>query len=213
MRQGENTSASTLANNVVWQTSSVTKAQRAVQKQQTPYVLWFTGYSGAGKSTVANAVEQQLFDLNLHTYLLDGDNIRHGLNKDLNFNDTDRTENIRRVGETTKLFLDAGLIVITAFISPFRAERQMVRELVNKGEFIEIFMNAPLEICEGRDPKGLYKKARAGEIDSFTAIDSNYEPPLTPDITLDTSIMSVDECVANVLAYLRSAGKLQEQPR
>jgi adenylylsulfate kinase len=167
-------------------------------------VLWFTGFSGSGKSTIANALEHRLAELQQHTYLLDGDNVRHGLNKDLGFSDDDRIENIRRIGELSKLFVDAGLIVVTAFISPFRTERQLVRDLVDSGEFVEVYMSTPLETCEQRDPKGLYKKARAGEIKNFTGIDSEYEPPENPEVVLDTSTMSVDECVDRVITYLRN---------
>jgi adenylyl-sulfate kinase len=165
--------------------------------------LWFTGLSGAGKSTTANAVEQKLFDLGHHTYLLDGDNVRHGLNKDLGFSDSDRIENIRRIGEMAKLFADAGLIVLSAFISPFRADRQMVRDLIEDGEFIEIHMSTPLSVCEQRDPKGLYKRARQGEIKNFTGIDSVYEAPQSPDITLNTAECDIEACVEKVIAYLK----------
>jgi len=193
----------TSATNIVWHNTHVSKEQRASLKGQKPCILWFTGFSGSGKSTIANAVELRLAELNQHSYLLDGDNVRHGLNKDLTFSDADRIENIRRIGELAKLFVDAGLIVCTAFISPFRSERQMVRDLVEKGEFIEVFMNTPLSTCEERDPKGLYKKARAGEIKNFTGIDSGYEPPESPEIRLDTSTMSIDECADAVIACLR----------
>jgi adenylylsulfate kinase len=198
------------ATNIVWHSTAVTKATRAALNRQKPCILWFTGYSGSGKSTIANALEQRLAELEQHTYLLDGDNIRHGLNKELGFNDADRIENIRRVGEVSKLFVDAGLIVISAFISPFREERQMVRELVEDGEFFEVFMGTPLETCEQRDPKGLYKKARAGEIKNFTGIDSTYEPPVNPEVTLDTSSMTVEECVTRVIEHLNNAGILPQ---
>tara|TARA_Y100000296_G_scaffold85372_1_gene121138 strand:+ start:3359 stop:3874 length:516 start_codon:yes stop_codon:yes gene_type:complete len=167
-------------------------------------VLWFTGFSGSGKSTIANALEHRLAELQQHTYLLDGDNVRHGLNKDLGFSDDDRIENIRRIGELSKLFVDAGLIVVTAFISPFKTERQLVRDLVDSEEFVEVYMSTPLETCEQRDPKGLYKKARAGEIKNFTGTDSEYESPENPEVVLDTSTMSVDECVDRVITYLRN---------
>ena len=198
------------ASNIVWHASAVTKQTRSALNKQKPRVLWFTGYSGAGKSTIANAVEQRLASLQQHTYLLDGDNVRHGLNKDLGFTDEARIENIRRIGEVAKLFVDAGIIVLSAFISPFRAERQVVRELVEEGEFIEVFMDTPLATCEQRDPKGLYLKARAGEIKNFTGIDSDYEPPINPEVTLDTSSMSIDECVEIVLAHLANVGVLPE---
>jgi adenylylsulfate kinase len=198
------------ASNIVWHATAVTKQTRSALNKQKPCVLWFTGYSGAGKSTIANAVEQRLASLQQHTYLLDGDNVRHGLNKDLGFTDEARIENIRRIGEVAKLFVDAGIIVLSAFISPFRAERQVVRELVEEGEFIEVFMDTPLATCEQRDPKGLYLKARAGEIKNFTGIDSDYEPPINPEVTLDTSSMSIDECVEIVLAHLANVGVLPE---
>lgn len=150
-----------MATNIVWHTSRVSKDQRSLQKRQSPCILWFTGLSGSGKSTLANALEHKLFELNHHTYLLDGDNVRHGLNRDLGFSDADRVENIRRIGELAALFVDSGLLVLTAFISPFRAERRMVRELVQADEFIEIHVATPLSTCEQRDPKGLYRKARA----------------------------------------------------
>lgn len=193
----------TAATNVVWHDTKVTKESRCAHKAQKPCILWFTGFSGAGKSTIANAVEHRLAELKQHTYLLDGDNVRHGLNKDLGFTDEDRIENIRRIGEMSKLFVDAGLIVVTAFISPFKAERQLVRDLVDDGEFVEVFMSTPLETCEQRDPKGLYKKAREGKIKNFTGIDSEYEPPENPEVTLDTSTMTVEECVDRVICHLK----------
>jgi adenylyl-sulfate kinase len=181
----------------------VDKTVRAVQKRQKPCILWFTGLSASGKSTTANAVEQKLFELGHHTYLLDGDNVRHGLNKDLGFSDSERVENIRRIGEMSKLFADAGLIVLSAFISPFRADRQMVRDLVEDSEFIEIHMSTPLSVCEQRDPKGLYKRARQGEIKNFTGIDSSYEAPESPEITLNTAECDIDACADKVIAYLK----------
>ncbi len=168
------------AQNVHWQALEITREAHAAQKSQKPAVLWFTGLSGSGKSTIANLVEKKLHALGRHTFLLDGDNVRHGLNKDLGFTDADRVENIRRVGEVAKLMTDAGLIVLTAFISPFRAEREMVRAMLPEGEFFEMFIDTPLAEAEGRDVKGLYKKARAGEIDNFTGIDSPYEAPESP---------------------------------
>lgn len=189
--------------NIVWHTAKLDKALHASQKKQKPCVLWFTGLSGSGKSTISNAVEQKLFELGHHTYLLDGDNVRHGLNKDLGFSDSDRVENIRRIGEMAKLFADAGLIVLSAFISPFRADRQMVRDLVEKGEFIEIHMSTPLSVCEQRDPKGLYKKARKGDIKNFTGIDSAYEAPELPEITLNTAECDIEACADKVIAYLK----------
>ncbi|WP_089140026.1 adenylyl-sulfate kinase [Vibrio rumoiensis] len=189
--------------NVIWHQHQVTKQTRSDLKKQKPVVLWFTGLSGAGKSTVAGALESQLASLGYHTYLLDGDNVRHGLCSDLGFSSQDRRENIRRIGELAKLMADAGLIVLSAFISPHRAERQMVRDLLPDGEFIEVFVNAPLEVCEQRDPKGLYKKARAGEIPNFTGIDSEYEAPQQPEIDLPAGEMSLDELVEMCLQHLR----------
>ncbi|MDN3679051.1 adenylyl-sulfate kinase [Vibrio tapetis subsp. quintayensis] len=192
--------------NVVWHQHAVTKASRAQQKQQKPAVLWFTGLSGAGKSTVAGALEVKLAELGYHTYLLDGDNVRHGLCRDLGFSSQDRRENIRRIGELSKLMADAGLIVLSAFISPHRAEREMVREMLPEGEFLEVFVNAPLDVCEQRDPKGLYKKARAGEISNFTGIDSEYEAPLNAELDLPAGEKSIDELVALCLNGLRARG-------
>lgn len=190
--------------NIVWHNHRVCKKARAEQKRQKPCILWFTGLSGSGKSTIAGALEHRLFEMGHHTYLLDGDNVRHGLNKDLGFSDEDRVENIRRIGEMSKLFADAGLLVLSAFISPFRADRQLVRELVEESEFVEVFMDTPLEECERRDPKGLYKKARSGEIRNFTGIDSAYEKPELPEITLNTAEQTVEEAVAKVVDYLET---------
>jgi len=189
--------------NIRWHNHHINKSERATQKRQKPCVLWFTGLSASGKSTISNAVEQKLYELGHHTYLLDGDNVRHGLNKDLGFSDSDRVENIRRIGEMAKLFADAGLIVLSAFISPFRADRQMVRDLVEEGEFVEIHMATPLSVCEQRDPKGLYKKARQGEIKNFTGIDSVYESPEKPEITLNTAESDIEACADKVIAYLK----------
>ncbi|HGS5145730.1 TPA: adenylyl-sulfate kinase [Vibrio parahaemolyticus] len=189
--------------NIVWHQHMVDKQFRAELKKQKPAVLWFTGLSGAGKSTVAGALENRLAELGYHTYLLDGDNVRHGLCSDLGFSEQDRRENIRRIGELAKLMADAGLIVLSAFISPHRAERQLVRDLLPEGEFIEVFVNASLEVCEGRDPKGLYKKARAGEIPNFTGIDSEYQAPINPEIDLPAGEKSVDELVELCLNELK----------
>jgi adenylylsulfate kinase len=189
--------------NIVWHGHYVNKAARSAQKSQTPCIIWFTGLSGSGKSTIAGALEQALFGLGQHTYLLDGDNVRHGLNKDLGFSDDDRIENIRRIGEMSKLFVDAGMIVLSAFISPFITDRRMVRDLVGNKEFVEVFMDTPLATCEDRDPKGLYKKARLGEIKNFTGIDSEYEIPEKPEVTVDTSTMSVEQCVTVIVEYLQ----------
>ncbi|WP_066557241.1 sulfate adenylyltransferase subunit CysN [Croceicoccus bisphenolivorans] len=185
--------------NIHWQPTDITRESHAGLKNQTPRVLWFTGLSGSGKSTIANEVEKKLALMNRHTFLLDGDNIRHGLNKDLGFTEADRIENIRRIGEVAKLMVDAGLIVLTAFISPFRAERQMVREMIPDGEFIEIFVDTPLEVAEERDVKGLYKKAREGKLKNFTGIDSPYEPPVEPDIVVNTVEMTPEEAADHII--------------
>lgn len=188
--------------NIVWHNHKVTRADRASNKNQKPCLLWFTGLSGSGKSTIANALDVALHERGYHTFLLDGDNVRHGLCKDLGFSDDDRVENIRRIGEVSKLFADAGLIVLSAFISPFTSDRRLVRNLFPAGEFIEVFMDTPLDTCEDRDPKGLYQKARAGEIKHFTGITSPYEAPERPEVRLDTSAMSVDQCVESLIDYL-----------
>ena len=193
---------------VVWHNSTVTHADRVALKQQRSVCLWFTGLSGSGKSTVANAVESKLLQMGKHSYLLDGDNLRHGLNKDLGFSDTDRTENIRRIGEVAKLFVDAGNIVLTAFISPFTSDRKQVRDLMQDGEFLEVFVDTPLEVCEQRDPKGLYKKARAGEIKHFTGIDSEYQAPVSPEIHLKTENLSIEGCADYVVSELEKKGYL-----
>ncbi len=190
------------AQNVHWQATDVSREFHAGLKNQKPAVLWFTGLSGAGKSTIANIVEKKLARMNRHTFLLDGDNVRHGLNRDMGFTDADRVENIRRVGEVAKLMTDAGLIVITAFISPFRAEREMVRQMMQPGEFIEVHIDTPLADAEARDVKGLYKKARAGQLKNFTGIDSPYEPPEDPEIRIDTTGMSADEAADVIVARL-----------
>ena len=189
--------------NIHLQALDVNKQARGSLKGQKPAVLWFTGLSGAGKSTVANLVERELLAIGRHTYLLDGDNVRHGLNRDLGFTDADRVENIRRVGEVSKLMVDAGLIVLVSFISPFRSERRLARELVEDGEFIEIFVDTPIGVAEQRDPKGLYKKARAGQIKNFTGIDSPYEAPEHPELRIDTTDLSADQAAQAVLRYLR----------
>ena len=187
------------ATNVHWHTEQVPRDIRAGLKGQTPCVIWLTGLSGSGKSTIANALEQRLVQLGKHTMLLDGDNIRHGLNKDLGFTEVDRIENIRRIGEVARLMTEAGLVVITAFISPYRAEREMVRNLLPAGEFIEVYVSTPLEECERRDVKGLYKKARTGSIPNFTGISAPYEAPLSPVVVVDTASVSVDEAVVMIL--------------
>jgi len=197
------------AQNIHWQAVDIHKQSRSAQKSQKACVLWFTGLSGAGKSTIANLVEKKLFAMNRHTYLLDGDNVRHGLNRDLGFTDVDRVENIRRVGEVSKLMVDAGLIVLTAFISPFRAERQMVRELLESGEFLEVYVETPLAVAESRDVKGLYKKARKGEIKNFTGIDSPYEAPENPDIRIETTKLSAEEAAEQIVEKLEELGMLR----
>jgi len=192
-----------MGENVVWHEHHVSQQQRAILKQQKPCILWFTGLSGSGKSTVANAVESILFNLNKHTYLLDGDNVRQGLNKGLGFSEADRVENIRRVGEVANLFCDAGLVVVTAFISPFGKDRDMVRNMAMQGQFVEVFIDAPLSLCEQRDPKGLYKKARAGEIKDFTGIDSPYEVPVNPELHIINDGISIAEAANQVVDYLK----------
>ena len=197
-----------LNKNIVWHEHHVSSDERAVIKEQTSCVLWFTGLSGSGKSTVANAVESKLLELKKHTYLLDGDNVRMGLNKGLTFSDEDRVENIRRIGEVSKLFVDAGIIVLTAFISPFQQDRDMVRSLLAEAKFIEVFIDTPLEVCESRDPKGLYKKARNGEIPNFTGISSPYEAPISPEIHIINNDKSVEEAAEEVVNYLKNKGYL-----
>jgi len=187
--------------NIVWHDHQLNKEERSIMKSQKPCILWFTGLSGSGKSTIANAVEVKLAKLKKHTYLLDGDNVRHGLNKDLGFSDEDRVENIRRIGEVSNLFADAGIIVLSAFISPFRADREIVRTLANDGEFIEVFIDTPLEVCEQRDPKGLYVKARKGEIPDFTGISSPYEVPEKPEIHIKGE-PSIEESADIIVNYL-----------
>lgn len=188
--------------NVVWHTHKVTRSMHANQKGQKPCVVWFTGLSGSGKSSIANALEQMLYANGYHTYLLDGDNVRRGLNRDLDFSDTGRVENIRRIGETARLFVDAGLIVLTAFISPFRSDRALVRTLLDEDEFVEVFVDTPLEVCEQRDIKGLYRKARDGKIKNFTGIDSPYESPVQAELEIQTMRKTPEDCAASVYNYL-----------
>lgn len=188
--------------NTVWHQQQISKEQRAALKKQRPCLLWYTGLSGSGKSTVANAVDALLFERGCHSYLLDGDNVRHGLNGDLGFSDLDRIENIRRISEVGKLFIDAGVIVSTAFISPFSADRQMAKDMLEQGEFIEVYIDTPIAVCEQRDPKGLYKKARAGEIKDFTGIDSTYDVPLAPDVHIKTEQLTVTQCAEQIVDYL-----------
>jgi adenylylsulfate kinase len=191
-----------MKHHIVWHPSSVTKQERHRMNKHKSCVLWFTGLSGSGKSTLANAIDRFLFQQGIRSYVLDGDNIRHGLNKGLGFSPEDRMENIRRIGEVSKLFVDSGQIVLTAFISPFREDRDQVRKLFNEYEFIEVFVNCPLEVCEKRDPKGLYRKARNGEIPDFTGIDSPYEPPIQPEIIIDTSNESIEIACQKIVSYL-----------
>ena len=188
---------------IVWHEHAIDKAARAEQNGHKAFLLWFTGLSGSGKSTVAGALEQELFKRGVHTYLLDGDNVRHGLCKGLGFTAEDRQENLRRVGEAAKLMVDAGLVVLAAFVSPYRADRDAIRALFNEGEFVEVFVDTPLAECEERDPKGLYKKARAGEIKNFTGIDDPYEAPLSPEIRIENFGRPVSEVVTELFTLLQ----------
>jgi len=188
--------------NVVWHDTEITKLDREERNGHRGVVIWMTGLSGSGKSTVATKLQKELFDRGCQVYILDGDNIRHGLNSDLGFSPADREENIRRIGEVAKLFADAGMIAITAFISPYRQDRDLNRALLKKGEFIEIFVKAPLRICEERDPKGLYQKARAGNIPEFTGISAPYEEPLEPELVIETDKLSVEESTQTIIDYL-----------
>lgn len=196
------------AGNIHWQSIDVNKSAHSSQKGQKPVVLWFTGLSGSGKSTIANALQKRLYSIDRHTYVLDGDNVRHGLNRDLGFTDADRVENIRRVAEVSKLMVDAGLITLVSFISPFKSERRMARNMMDAGEFVEIFVNTPLNVAEQRDVKGLYKKARAGEIKNFTGIDSPYEPPENPEIEIDTTGINADEAAEIIFDWMKAKGYL-----
>ncbi|WP_166820257.1 adenylyl-sulfate kinase [Thalassoroseus pseudoceratinae] len=201
--------ADQVSTNITWHDHSVSSEDRAKLNGHTGCVLWFTGLSGCGKSTIANTVDHLLHSEGVHTYVLDGDNIRHGLNKNLGFSPEDRTENIRRIGEVAKLFADAGTVTLTAFISPYRADRDQVREIMPEGSFIEVYVNASLETCEKRDPKGLYKKARAGEIKGFTGIDAPYEEPEKAELVLDSDNKGIDELAKEVVEYLKANGKLK----
>ncbi len=194
---------------IVWHHGAITKEIREERNGHKGFTLWFTGLSGSGKSTLSHAVQQKLFDQGLQTYVLDGDNVRHGLNSNLGFSPEDRTENIRRAGEVAKLFNDAGVIVLTAFISPYQEDRDRVRNIMDPGEFIEIFLDTPLEVCEDRDPKGLYKKARAGVIPEFTGISAPYEAPASAEIRLNTGDLSQDECVQAIVDYLKEGQYIQ----
>ena len=196
------------AQNISWHETNINQETRSKTKHQKPCVLWFTGLSGSGKSTIADELEKQLYELGKHTMLLDGDNVRHGLNRDLGFTDQDRVENIRRIAEVSKLMVSSGLITIVSFISPFREERSMARNLFNDDEFIEVFIDTPIEVCEARDSKGLYKKARAGQLKNFTGIDSDYEKPEMPEIALQNSDANIDDLVNNILDYLRANSKI-----
>ena len=198
------------ASNIHWQAIDIDRATLAEQKGQKPAVLWFTGLSGSGKSTIANALQKRLFALGKHTFILDGDNVRHGLNRDLGFTDVDRVENVRRVANVARLMTDAGLITLVSFISPFRDERQMARGLMADNEFIEIHVDTPLEVAESRDVKGLYKKARAGEIKHFTGIDSPYEAPQNPELRINTVSQSPEDAAEEILGYLREKGFLAD---
>jgi adenylylsulfate kinase len=191
------------SNNLTWHDSTVSKNERYLMNGHKSCVLWFTGLSGSGKSTLANAVDHALYNEQYRSYVLDGDNIRHGLNGDLSFQPEDRKENIRRIGEVAKLFVDSGQIVSSAFISPYREDRDLVRKMFEEDEFIEIYLNCPIQVCENRDPKGLYKKARKGEISDFTGISSPYEAPINPEIIIQTANMSLEQSVAKILAYLK----------
>lgn len=191
------------SSNVVWHEASLTKQLRREQNGHQSFVIWFTGLSGSGKSTVANAVAKRLFDNGIKNYVLDGDNVRHGLNKDLGFSEDHRKENIRRIGEVSKLFVDGGQVVLTAFISPFAADRELVRNLLEEDEFVEVYIKCPIEECEKRDPKGLYVKARKGIIPDFTGIDSPYEEPVNPELTIETNTYSLEESVEQIIAYLK----------
>ena len=197
--------------NLYWHQSSVTVDERRELNQYKSCVIWFTGLSAAGKSTLANALNEKFHSMHIHGYVLDGDNIRHGLNKDLGFSPEDRQENIRRIGEVAKLFVDAGMIAITAFISPYREDRRQARVLVREDEFLEVFVKCDLEECERRDPKGMYKKARSGAIKEFTGISAPYEEPEKAEITIDTAKNSVDECIQKLLDYLIQNGYIEER--
>lgn len=206
-------SISNISSNVVWHQATVTRNRREKMNGHGSVILWFTGLSGAGKSSLAHAVEEELHQLGCRTFVFDGDNVRHGLCADLGFSAADRAENIRRVGEMAKLFVEAGVIALTAFISPFLSDRKRVRSLVPHGDFLEIFCCCPLEICEQRDVKGLYKRARAGEIKDFTGISSPYEEPVAPELILETGALSMEESVAQVMQLLRDRGIVQQQGR
>jgi adenylylsulfate kinase len=197
------------SSNVLWHSAVIKREHRVRQNAHGSAILWFTGLSGAGKSTLAHAVEERLHEVDCRTYVLDGDNVRHGLCGDLGFSAAERSENIRRIGEVSKLFIDAGVLVLTAFISPFRADRERVRGLVMPGDFLEIYCQCPVEVCETRDVKGLYRRARSGEVKEFTGISSPYEKPLAPELVVDTASLPLAECVDQVITLLRKRGILR----
>ncbi|GLC90499.1 adenylyl-sulfate kinase [Lysinibacillus piscis] len=198
-----------MSSNIVWHEASITKEERRSQNKHQSFILWFTGLSASGKSSVANAFARRLFERGNQSFVLDGDNVRHGLNKDLGFDEVSRKENIRRIGEVSKLFVESGQIVLTAFISPYREDRQVVRELVQDGEFLEVFVKCSVETCEQRDPKGLYKKARNAEIPNFTGISAPYEEPEQPEITLDTENYTIEQCVEQLTDILTAKGYIK----
>jgi len=200
-----------MENNIVWHNATVSRERRNQQNQHKSMVLWFTGLSGSGKSTLAHSVEESLYQLGCRTIVLDGDNVRLGLCSDLSFSDKDRKEHLRRIGEMSKLFVEGGLITLTAFISPFIEDRKKVRSLFPHGNFLEIFVDCPLEVCEGRDVKGLYNKARQGVIKDFTGINSPYEPPINPELTINTSSQTLEESVESVLSFLSDRGLIRDQ--
>ncbi|EON74355.1 adenylyl-sulfate kinase [Lysinibacillus sphaericus] len=195
-----------MSTNIVWHESSITKQERRTRNKHHSFILWFTGLSASGKSSVANAFARTLFERGHQAFVLDGDNVRHGLNNDLGFGEAHRKENIRRIGEVSKLFVESGQIVLTAFISPYRADRQIVRDLVEEGEFLEVYVKCSVETCEKRDPKGLYKKARNAEITNFTGISAPYEEPEQPEVILDTEQHSIEECVEQLTTFLTKKG-------
>lgn len=195
-----------MTSNIVWHKSSISKQERRQQNKHQSFILWFTGLSASGKSSVANAFARTLFERGNQAFVLDGDNVRHGLNNDLGFGEADRKENIRRIGEVSKLFVESGQIVLTAFISPYRADRQIVRDLMGEGEFLEVYVKCSVETCEKRDPKGLYKKARNAEIPNFTGISAPYEEPNHPEVMLDTEQHSIEQCVEQLTAILTDKG-------
>ena len=197
-----------MIDNITWHNQQIDKHKKSIIKKQKPCLLWFTGLSGSGKSSIANSVDHKLYELDKHTSLLDGDNVRHGLCKDLGFDDHDRTENIRRIGEVSKLMVESGLIVLTAFISPFRNDRISVRNMFNKYEFIEVFIDTPLDECEKRDTKGLYLQARKGKLKNFTGIDSPYELPVNAEITIKNTSSSIDDASSIIIEYLKTNGYL-----